>query len=431
MELQKRNSLVLPFIVMMYTAYINAQTSDDAKNLLHQMFYVSGYNKAVRPTYEQNTPTDVFIKFYLTSIIDFDSQKEKFTTSGYLILKWYDYYLQWNSSTYGDLTSIFIPQDNVWKPDISLQNGVSEFKELGSSSLFVYVKSNGSVSWYPFGIFESTCGIDITFFPFDIQTCTLDFVAWSYTKEEVNVMVWSDRIILDQYEENSEWSILDTSADTLQESDDAVVVFTIQLKRKPLFVLLNIVVPVILLSLLNVCIFVLPAESGEKASFSVTVFLALAVFLTIVTATLPQNSEKVSFLGIYLVVMTVFSTMIVMLTLFTLRLNFRDVDADPIPSWLFKLHVIVEKVRCRRGNKMRRVMMNKTEVPNLETVHTIFNGEAMTVIKQSNSTTPDDKPKITWNHICNALDFIFFWIFLIATFVTTVVIFSICSKNAV
>ncbi|KAL3868222.1 hypothetical protein ACJMK2_041053 [Sinanodonta woodiana] len=431
MELRKLNSMVLPLIVMMYVAKVNAQTSDDAKSLLHQIFNASAYNKAVRPTYQQTTPTDVNIDFYLTSIIEFDSQKEKFTTSGYLIINWNDHYLQWNSATYGDLTSIFIPQDNVWKPDISLQNGVSELKELGSSSLFVYVWNDGSVSWYPIGIFESTCGIDITYFPFDIQTCIMKFVAWSYTKEEVNVMEGTKGIILDEYEENSEWTILETSVDTLQESADAAVVFSIKLKRKPLFFLLNVILPVILLSLLNVCIFVLPAESGEKASFSVTVFLALAVFLTIVTATLPQNSEKVSFLGIYLVLMAGFSTMIVIFKLFTLRLNFRDVDEDPIPSWLIKLHVIVEKVRCRRCNKVSPVLMSKAEVPNFDNGHTISSEEVASVIKQSNSPTPDEKPKITWNHICNALDFIFFWIFLIATFITTVTIFSICSKNAI
>ncbi|KAK3590153.1 hypothetical protein CHS0354_041209 [Potamilus streckersoni] len=59
---------------------------------------------------------------------------------------------------------------------------------------------------------------------------------------------------------------------------------------------------------MNACVFVLPAKAGKKASFSVTVFLALAVFLTIVTLTLPQNSDNVSYLGIYLVIMAVFST---------------------------------------------------------------------------------------------------------------------------
>ncbi|KAL3868221.1 hypothetical protein ACJMK2_041052 [Sinanodonta woodiana] len=431
MEVKKLNSMVLPFLMMFFISNVNAQTSDNAKSLLDQIFNASAYNKAVRPTFNQTTPTDVNIDLYLTSIIEFDSQNEKFTTSGYLSINWNDHYLQWNSSIYGDTTSVFIPQDNVWKPDISLQNGISELKELGSSSLFVYVWNDGSVSWYPIGIFESTCGIDITYFPFDIQTCTLKFVAWSYTKDEVNVMEGTKGIIMDQYEQNSEWSILDTSVNTLQESTDAAVVFSIKLKRKPLFFLLNVILPVILLSLLNVCIFVLPAESGEKGSFSVTVFLALAVFLTIVTAILPQNSEKVSYLGIYLVLMAGFSTMIVILTLFTLRLNCRDVDEDPIPSWLIKLQVIVETVRCRRRNKVRPVMMRMTGVPNFDTGHTIAIDEATSVITPTNSTTPDEKLTITWTHICNALDFIFFWIFLIATIITTVTLFTISSQNAV
>ncbi|KAL3868227.1 hypothetical protein ACJMK2_041058 [Sinanodonta woodiana] len=415
MEIQKLNSVILPVLLIMYILKANAQTSDDAKNLFHKISNASGYNKAVRPTYEQTTPTNVIIDLYLTSIIDFDSQKETLTTSGYLAIRWNDYYLQWTPTTYGNLTSIFIPQDDLWKPDISLLNGVSELKGLGSSSIFVYVLSDGTVSWYPPGIFESTCGIDISYFPFDIQTCTLILTAWSYTKKEVRVMEGKEGIILDEYEENSEWSIVDTSVDNLEEYTDATVIFSIKLKRKPLFVILNIIVPVILLSLLNVCIFILPAESGEKASFSVTVFLALAVFLTMVTATLPQNSEKVSLLGIYLVITVGFSTVIVILTLFILRLNFRKVDEDPIPPWLIKLHGIVEKVRCRRF-----------EVPNFDCGYTVSTQDTTSVITESNSPTPE-KPKITWNHICNALDFIFFWIFFIATFITTVTIFSICS----
>ena len=69
MERQKLNSMVLSFLVMIYMPEVNAQTSDDAKNLLNQIFNESGYNIAVRPTYEQTTPTDVSIDFYLTSII--------------------------------------------------------------------------------------------------------------------------------------------------------------------------------------------------------------------------------------------------------------------------------------------------------------------------------------------------------------------------
>ncbi|KAL3868190.1 hypothetical protein ACJMK2_041042 [Sinanodonta woodiana] len=425
MELQKRNSLVFPFIVMMYMANVNAQTSDDVKNLLHQIFNVSAYNKAVRPTYDQTTPTDVSIDFYLTSIINFDSQKETFTFSGHLSISWNDYYMQWTPETYGNLTSIFIPQDNVWKPDISLKNGVSELKALGSSSLFIRVYSDGTVFWSPIGIFESTCGIDITYFPFDIQTCNLIFTAWSFLIQQINVTEGMERnIIMNEYEENSEWSIVNTSLDTLQESEDADILFSITLKRKPLFFMLNVILPVILLSLLNVCIFLLPAESGEKASFSVTVFLALAVFLTMVATTLPQNSENVSFVGIYLVITVFFSTVIVILTLFILRLNFRKVDEDPIPSWLIKLHGFVEIVRYGRCKKVHPAMKSQDEVHNFNSGHAVST-------EIGNSLTATEKSKITWNHVCNALDFVFFWIFLMATVITILTICLICTTQAV
>ena len=36
-----------------------------------------------------------------------------------------------------------------------------------------------------FQVFQSTCSVDITYFPFDVQECKLKFVAWSYSKFEV------------------------------------------------------------------------------------------------------------------------------------------------------------------------------------------------------------------------------------------------------
>ena len=37
-----------------------------------------------------------------------------------------------------------------------------------------------------FQMFQSSCSIDIKYFPFDVQTCQLKFVAWSYSKAEVS-----------------------------------------------------------------------------------------------------------------------------------------------------------------------------------------------------------------------------------------------------
>ncbi|XP_021357670.1 uncharacterized protein LOC110453148 [Mizuhopecten yessoensis] len=53
----------------------------------------------------------------------------------------------------------------------------------------------------------------------------------------------------------------------------------------------NTLVPTCIIGLLNVLVFLIPAESGERVSFSITVLFAMAVFMTIVTDSLPSNSE--------------------------------------------------------------------------------------------------------------------------------------------
>jgi len=39
---------------------------------------------------------------------------------------------------------------------------------------------HGTVLWIPPALFRSSCSIDITQFPFDIQTCQLKFGSWTY-----------------------------------------------------------------------------------------------------------------------------------------------------------------------------------------------------------------------------------------------------------
>jgi len=42
------------------------------------------------------------------------------------------------------------------------------------------VDSNGTVFWAPPAKFRSSCKIDITYFPFDDQTCKMKFGSWTY-----------------------------------------------------------------------------------------------------------------------------------------------------------------------------------------------------------------------------------------------------------
>ncbi|GFS28048.1 acetylcholine receptor subunit alpha-like [Elysia marginata] len=49
------------------------------------------------------------------------------------------------------------------------------------------VHYTGNVFWPPPAKFRSSCKIDITYFPFDDQTCELKFGSWTYDGFQVDI----------------------------------------------------------------------------------------------------------------------------------------------------------------------------------------------------------------------------------------------------
>ena len=72
-----------------------------------------------------------------------------------------------------------------------------------------------------------------------------------------------------------------------------------QLERLPLFYLLNLMFPCMLISSMALLGFLLPPDSGEKVSLEITVLLSLAVFLLVVSETMPPTSETFPFIGTF------------------------------------------------------------------------------------------------------------------------------------
>jgi len=63
------------------------------------------------------------------------------------------------------------------------------------------LRSDGAVRWEPGGVFKTMCGIDITYYPFDEQSCDLTFGAWSYYTTKMNLS--TDRLVNSQRDQSS------------------------------------------------------------------------------------------------------------------------------------------------------------------------------------------------------------------------------------
>ncbi len=55
-----------------------------------------------------------------------------------------------------------------------------------TSDFRVHLEYDGTVVWVFGGNFATTCNLDLTFFPFDRQLCTLTIENWAYPKDQVS-----------------------------------------------------------------------------------------------------------------------------------------------------------------------------------------------------------------------------------------------------
>ncbi|XP_053406583.1 neuronal acetylcholine receptor subunit alpha-6-like [Mercenaria mercenaria] len=264
-------------------------------------------------------------------------------------------------------------------------------------------------NFFTLQVFESTCDVDITYFSFDSQECELKFIAWSYSKAEVELNKGARGVILVEYSPNAVWNIDSTSA-LERNTGESSVTFTIKLKRKPGFYVINIIIPVILLSVLNIL-------TGERVSYAVTVFLSLAVFLTIVSEELPTNSDVISILSLYLTAMITLSTVIVLICILELRLATRTVEEYPINKLFMTVYKVSLFLQCRkRKDQIKPAKMSETN--------------SKKKLKKEDEFNPDRKKfQETWMKIVSAMGYLLFWIFLLLTFILTLVLFLICANN--
>ena len=111
----------------------------------------------------------------------------------------------------------------------------------------------------------------------------------------------------DLFTENTEWRNVKftQSSKPYYFNDSAlsgyfdVIIIEITMERNPTFYVLYLVIPSVLMAFVSVLVFLLPPESGERVSLSITVLLSYTVFLMTVSDMTPRGGSNTSLLGIY------------------------------------------------------------------------------------------------------------------------------------
>lgn len=221
------------------------------------------------------------------------------------------------------------------------------------------VKFNGAITWMPPASYKSACTMDVTFFPFDRQNCSMKFGSWTYDGNMVDLVLMDNQVDRKDFFDNGEWEILSATGARGNRKDGLYfypfITYSFILKRLPLFYTLFLIIPCLGLSFLTVLVFYLPSDEGEKLSLSTSVLVSLTVFLLVIEEIIPSSSKVIPLIGEYLLFIMIFVTLSIIVTVFVINVHHRSsATYHPMSPWVRNLFLQkLPRLLCMRGHADR------------------------------------------------------------------------------
>uniref|UniRef100_A0A8C4Z7D6 Cholinergic receptor, nicotinic, beta 1 (muscle) like n=1 Tax=Gadus morhua TaxID=8049 RepID=A0A8C4Z7D6_GADMO len=424
------------------------------RRLLQKLF--TDYNLKVRPVISWEEKVMVRVGMTLSQLVSLNEKNSEMTTNVFMNLLWTDYRLSWNPAEYDDIEVVRVPPNKVWRPDIYLiNNNDGQFDVALYVNVLVY--SSGVVTWLPPAIYRSSCSIEAAYFPFDWQNCTMVFRSYTYDASEVDLQYFLDEdgneiqeIVIDQnaFTENGEWNICHKpSRKNVKRDLYEDITFYLIIERKPLFYIVNIIVPCIITSVLAIFVFYLPPGAGEKMTLSISVLIALTVFMLLLSNKVPETSLATPIIVNYVMFTMVLVTFSVILSVVVLNLHHRSTNTHQMPKWVRKVRPTPQTPSLKTLTSKENVsfparlsLLSQRHHSQTDTDVRYFDTESYCLVLPPNlksaiaavtymSEQLKKQDTGDWQYIALVVDRLFFWLFVVITGLGTLAMFLDASFN--
>ena len=134
---------------------------------------------------------------------------------------------------------------------------------------------------------------------------------WAAPKICLVLSANGDQAGLDYFYPHSDWVLQEYSTEVKEILFNTVFSFNLRIKRCALYYGVMVIAPTVLFALMNPLVFLLPVESGERVSLAMTILLSYAIFLTLVSSSIPASSNPMCALLIVMIIIIFVSGIIV------------------------------------------------------------------------------------------------------------------------
>ncbi|KAL7980376.1 hypothetical protein Chor_014705 [Crotalus horridus] len=391
------------------------------------------YERWVRPVEHLNDTIKVKFGLAISQLVDVDEKNQWMTTNVWLKQEWVDVKLKWDPKDYAGITSIRVPSASLWIPDIVLYDNADGHFE-GTSTKAI-VKHDGTIVWTPPANFKSSCTIDVTYFPFDLQNCSMKFGSWTYDGSQVDIMLVDEEVDKRDFFDNGEWEIVTATGIRRNRTDGSCwypfITYSFIIRRLPLFYTLFLIVPCIGLSFLTVLVFYLPAYEGEKISLCTSVLVSLTVFLLVIEEIIPSSSKVIPLIGEYLVFTMIFVTLSIVITVFAINVHHRSSSThNAMAPWVRKIFLRkLPKLLCMRGHVDRYSVPKEEDTMDTQgseeprnTLEAALNSVRY-IIRHIVKENEVHEVVEDWQFIAQVLDRVFLWLFFLVAVTGSLMLF--------
>ncbi|CAH1233166.1 CHRNB3 [Branchiostoma lanceolatum] len=326
---------------------------DQKWKLTRDVFNPDVYNKAFAPSKGKN----VRVHAYIENVISLDERNEQIITAVKMALEWEDERLQWQTTEYGGLSFIYVGDDTIWTPGLSLQKNFDTEYKGGFPSSDVRVSHTGVIHGTLEFLASTTCTLDPFLFPQDNMTCPVclkggpeaiiacaenitdpdddDFLTCSKTSAAIVTGEWSGRVTLS--------------------AANSKACLTITIQRDPSYHYATTISPCIILVVLMIITFIMPIDKGDRIGFGVTVLLSMVVSLVVVTGFLPVKGT-LPFIAMLIVVAMGMMGGFMLMTLVIIIIHDRK---GTLPPWARKFFLRYVARMLFMGDLTRKLRKNE------------------------------------------------------------------------
>ncbi|XP_004713534.1 5-hydroxytryptamine receptor 3C [Echinops telfairi] len=401
--------------------------------------------KAFRPILNSSSPTHVNVSFTLSAILEVNAQLQLLTSFLWMDLIWDNPFINWNPEECFGIDTLTISAELLWLPDIF----IVESMDINQTPphLTAYVSSAGRIKYDKPMRVTSICNLDIFYFPFDQQNCTLTFSSFLYTVESLLLGM-----------EKEVWEITDTSRDIIQTQGEWELVginkatpkmsvgsnlydqimFYVAIRRRPSLYVINLLVPSSFLVAIDALSFYLPAESGNRAPFKITLLLGYNVFLIMMNDLLPASGTPL--ISVYFALCLSLMVLSLLETVFiTYLLHLATTEPPPMPEWFHSLLLLCTcpGKRCPTAphKEQKGLALTPTHLPGLkEPVELVGKMPRCGQAEQKESARTLQKPEtqkqhlidqwVQFSHMMDTLLFRLYLLFLVSSILTVIVLWT-------